>query len=285
MKFSMFTVILPELTPEQAACELKKGGYDGVEWRIKEDYHFPLEGLKNKAGDIKKLTADNGLQISNLGSYVSVFDTKNIKSLAEAARVMGAPSFRVWLPGYNEIKKYKSFKNKVRKQLEKLSPLLEKIKVKLMIEIHHVTLIPSANAAFSLLNGLPPKSFGVIYDPGNMIIEGRESWRMGLDLLGPYLAYIHVKNAEWRQVKGKWEHLWAPTDGGIADWSEIMNILVERNYKGFLSVENLYRVPLKTRGLVNEKLKQKTEKVRSWKKRIYEDITYLKKLYARAKKK
>jgi sugar phosphate isomerase/epimerase len=34
MKVGVFTVGLPDLTPEEAVRELKEAGYDGVEWRV-----------------------------------------------------------------------------------------------------------------------------------------------------------------------------------------------------------------------------------------------------------
>src|SRR5688572_25026215 len=34
MKLGVFTVGLPDLTPEEAVMELRDAGYDGVEWRV-----------------------------------------------------------------------------------------------------------------------------------------------------------------------------------------------------------------------------------------------------------
>ena len=34
MKIGVFTVMLPDLTPEEAVQVIKGSGYDGVEWRI-----------------------------------------------------------------------------------------------------------------------------------------------------------------------------------------------------------------------------------------------------------
>jgi sugar phosphate isomerase/epimerase len=33
MKFAVFTVMLPDLSPEEAVKALARAGYDGVEWR------------------------------------------------------------------------------------------------------------------------------------------------------------------------------------------------------------------------------------------------------------
>ncbi|MDD5688630.1 MAG: sugar phosphate isomerase/epimerase [Elusimicrobia bacterium] len=276
MKYSLFTVILPELSPEKIVIELKKAGYDAVEWRIHPDYHFPLKRLEEKAVYIKKITEDAGLAISNLGSYASVFDTKNIKKLISAAHKMGAPSFRACMPTYQKGKEeYHKLKAEVRESLEKVKKDLKDSNIKLLIELHHGTIVPSASAAATLLEGLSCKQYGVIYDPGNMIIEGREEWSMGLEILSSYLAYVHVKNTGWVNKHGEWQKEWLPLSKGMVNWKKILQILKYKNYQGFLSIENLYNVPLTTSGLVKESLKQKCRPT-SWQKRIKDDMIFLK---------
>jgi len=41
---------------------------------------------------------------------------------------------------------------------------------------------------------------GIIYDLGNMVHEGYENYKLGLELLGDYLSYVHVKNAVWNRI-------------------------------------------------------------------------------------
>ncbi|GIX08239.1 MAG: hypothetical protein KatS3mg115_2642 [Candidatus Poribacteria bacterium] len=47
-----------------------------------------------------------------------------------------------------------------------------------------------------------PEQVGVIHDAGNMVHEGFENYQMGCELLGPYLAHVHVKNAAWVREAG-----------------------------------------------------------------------------------
>ena len=42
------------------------------------------------------------------------------------------------------------------------------------------------------MQGLDPKHVGIIHDAGNMIIEGFENWRLGLEILGEYLAAVRA---------------------------------------------------------------------------------------------
>jgi sugar phosphate isomerase/epimerase len=106
-----------------------------------------------------------------------------------------------------------------------------------------------------------------------MIIEGREDCRMGLEILGDYLAYVHVKNCVWRPSGGRWCHQWAALREGMVDWPDTVAALKACGYEGYLSVENLYQVPL-FRGLVGE-VTGSDGAVRPVTDRLREDIAYL----------
>jgi len=274
MKYSLFTVILPELSPDRIVQELKKAGFDGVEWRIHKDYHFDPDTIEKNAGHIKEMTEDAGLGISNLGSYVPVTDRDSARRLIHAASVMKAPSVRLAPPRYNEKDGYQTLRAKARRSLEGLIPLLKDSGVKALIEIHHATITSSASSALLLLNGLPPEQAGIILDPGNMIIEGKEEWQMGLEILGPYLSYVHAKNTKWRREEGLWKSEWTCLEDGMVDWREVLTALRNVRYDGFLSIETLFRVPLGTKGLLNEDLKR-SRGTRPWADRVHNDIAYL----------
>jgi hypothetical protein len=53
----------------------------------------------------------------------------------------------------------------------------------------------SASLTYRLVQHFEPITIGVNYDPANLIIEGREAWLMGLQLLGPYLGYLQPRTS------------------------------------------------------------------------------------------
>jgi hypothetical protein len=88
MKISVFTVMLPDLTPEEAVAALKAAGYDGVEWRVT---HIPetrrgeppsfwgnnLCTFAPTAAEARRariLSESAHLALPNLGTYISVGD-------------------------------------------------------------------------------------------------------------------------------------------------------------------------------------------------------------------
>ena len=88
MRFSVFTVSLPEWTPEEAVEHLAALGYDGVEWRVVDQppsdgppgfwsgnrCTLPLRTLATDAPRVRALAAGAGLAVPNLGTYVSCLD-------------------------------------------------------------------------------------------------------------------------------------------------------------------------------------------------------------------
>ena len=101
---------------------------------------------------------------------------------------------------------------------------------------------------------------------------------MGLELLGPYLDYVHAKNIAWIHENGTWRWVFAAMDEGQVDWTEVMRALYRVGYDGYVSFENFYRVPIKSKGYVGEDLTQHAEVFRDIDQRLDEDLRYLKEL-------
>ena len=127
-----------------------------------------------------------------------------------------------------------------------------------------------------------PTTIGVNYDPANLIIEGRESWQMGLELLGPYLDYVHAKNIAWVREQDRWRWIFASMTEGQVAWGEIISALRAVGYEGYISFENFFEVPVATTGFVGEDLTQHATTFRDIDQRLDEDLRYLKGLLAAA---
>jgi sugar phosphate isomerase/epimerase len=94
------------------------------------------------------------------------------------------------------------------------------------------------------LRGFDPRDVGTIHDAGNMVYEGFEQYRLGLEVLGPYLAHVHLKNARWRQVGrrddggAEWQAEAAPLPEGIVDLAALFRALRQVGYDGWISFED-----------------------------------------------
>ncbi len=259
LKYSVFTVMMPDFDIAESATLLKSLGYDGVEWRVhnvpsvfpdKPDFWrgnratLDIETIVENAPKIKTITDDAGLEIIGLGTYLSYKLIDDIERCMEAAAIMGCRSIRVSPPKYDGSVNYNDLYEEAVDGYARVEELARKSGVRANIEIHHGNICCSAGLTYRLASNFDPDCIGVIFDPGNMICEGRENWQLGLELLGPYLSHVHVKNATWKENgvspdgEKVFNYTMVPMKDGIADWGEILAALDRVGYQGWLSIED-----------------------------------------------
>jgi sugar phosphate isomerase/epimerase len=250
--------MMPEFNLAEAAAVLKELGYEGVEWRVhnapselseKPDYWranratVDVETVVDKAAEVRKLTEDHGLEVMALGTYLSYKMLDDVERCMEAARIMGAGSIRVGPPKYDGSENYNDLIEEAYEGFACVEDLARQYKVRANVEIHPRNICSSASLAYRLVSSFDPDNIGVILDPGNMIIEGYENWQLGLELLGPYLSHVHVKNAAWFEESNSdgvktWRGAVAPLKEGYVSWRDLLWILDRVGFKGWLSVED-----------------------------------------------
>lgn len=257
MRFAVFTVSLPELTPEQALTELRAAGYDGVEWRVTDQAAasppgfwagnhctWPFSSFVADAPRIRALTEASGLGMPNVGTYVSCENLEAAEQAIKGAALLGAPQLRINVPRFDPKESYLRLWDRSRALYREVAALARAHGVRALIEIHHGSLIPSASAAAAFLSGFDPRDVGTIHDAGNMVYEGHEQYRMGLEVLGPYLAHVHLKNARWEVVgtradgSTEWRATWAAIPHGVVDMAVLFESLRAVGYDSWVSFED-----------------------------------------------
>ena len=278
LKHSVFTVLFPDKNIEEVFGLLNELNYDGVELRVKEDYHVSPHQILSQVKDLENLKTQYGLEIPVLGAYTSIDDRKVLMPMFEAAAILGAKGIRLSLGSpLNGPTPYWNLLGKTQRQLEGIVQSIQAFGVKALFEIHFKTLISSPSLAYLLLRKFDPALVGVIFDPANMIIEGREDWKLSVEILGDYLAHIHVKNASWHR-EDKWNWQWDDLESGMVNWEDIMEVLSTTNYQGYLSNENLSSVVLPgATGFIGEQLSDNIKKPsKPIHIKLAEDLRYLK---------
>jgi sugar phosphate isomerase/epimerase len=267
--------VLPELTPRRVAEKLSAHGYDGVEWRVHDEYHIAPRELVERAREIRRLVDDHGLEVPCLTGYAPLADLDQQRRFAEACVILGCPRYRPGAVIYDGTRPYHALYGATVDALGKVIDAVSGFGVKPIIETHFGTIAPSAALALRLVQHFDPAKIGVNYDPANLVIEGREAWQMGLELLGPYLDYVHAKNIAWAREDGKWRWVFASMRDGQVDWAEVMRALRRVGYDGTISFENFYLVPMRSRGFIGEDLTQHAEVFRDIDERLDEDLAFL----------
>jgi sugar phosphate isomerase/epimerase len=257
VRFSAFTVSLPEWSPEEAVTTLAELGYDGIEWRVVDQHDAPtpsfwfgnrctlrLATFVADAPRVRKMCEDAGLAVPNIGGYALCDDTAGIETLMQGAALLGAPSIRVRVPEYDGSVPYLPRRDAAMRAWDTVEAFAGVHDVRALVEIHMQTIVPSASAAAAFLADRDPARVGVIFDPGNMVFEGHEHPRLALEVLGPLLAHVHLKNARWHAAGTRddgseaWQPSFAPLTAGIVDVGSVFSALRAVKYDGWVSTED-----------------------------------------------
>ncbi|NMO94874.1 sugar phosphate isomerase/epimerase family protein [Paenibacillus lemnae] len=260
MKFSIFTVSTPELSPEQLVTSAREAGVEAVEWRFKE---IPQDALQEEpsywrhnrcsidpAGSeeewltFKQIAEKENIRTLAVVPYLSCGDIENTRRVLRAAQLLGADYIRAGVPAYDRSANYNTLFHQCKEYLAQVEGLAAEYGVKALVETHHNTIAPSASLAHRLVSQFNPEHIGVLYDPGNMVYEGYENYKMGLELLGPYLAHVHVKNAAHvSSITGEgdrteWKQDWSPLAQGAVSWPQVLADLKSVGYDGYFGIED-----------------------------------------------
>jgi sugar phosphate isomerase/epimerase len=257
MRFSVFTASTPDWTPEEAARTLAAQGWDGIEWRITDQPEaaepgfwagnrctWPLTGLEESVPEIVRITREAGLDFSGVGGYAKASDHDDVERLLAATAALGAHRVRVTMPGL-PVDDYRAAFAQTRSDLEWAVRRAEVHGVQVLVELHHGTIASSASAAYRLIEGLDPARIGVIHDIGNLIYEGHEDFAAAVQILGEYLAHVHVKNVAWRPTGQTgpdgtvlWAADWATLREGQGDIDALFRALAAAGYDGWVTLED-----------------------------------------------
>ena len=260
MKLSVFTVATPDLTPEELTRTAKEAGLDGVEWRFKEvppdAVYEPPSFWRNNLCSIdpslseaellrfKQVTEAQGLEVVSVTPYLNSLNLEETERVFHVARLLGAKMIRVGVAGYDGNKSYPELYETTVQYLKEAERMAKRYGVKGVVETHHKTISPSISLAHRLVSNCDPEHIGVLFDPGNMVHEGYECFKMGLQLLGPYLASVHVKNTIWTPDGSRedgttgWRSEWSPLRSGIVDFGNLLQDLKSVGYEGYLGIED-----------------------------------------------
>ena len=270
MKFAVFTDSTPDWTPAEAAKILAEQGWHGIEWRITDSVEtagppgfwagnratWPLTGLEEHLDEIRSTMLDAGLEFPALGGYVTPAQRGDADRLLAAAAALGAGQVRFLGVNVVEGQTYREAFAAYRADWEWLEDRARLYGVRALLELHPDSLTPSASAARQLVEGLDPRFVGVLYDLGNLMIEGWEEH--SLQILGEYLAHVHVKNVAFH-LSGvesdrtlRWVPKWVPLREGRAHLPQFFGALAQIGYDNWVTVEDFSTaVPLEERTTAN----------------------------------
>lgn len=127
-----------------------------------------------------------------------------------------------------------------------------------------------------LLRDFPPEFLGSQYDVRHAMVEGTDTWMIGMRLIASHIRTLAIKDFTWKTTEGKPTPVTVPMGEGMIDWDLYFKMVKELNIRGPITLHVEY--PLLEKG--EEKLtlvRQQEIIVRKLRKDVEFINTYLKK--------
>lgn len=252
MKPAVYTIILGKFPIDKALRMVSDVGARYVEL-MGEGWagsHIPPTMSLERAAELRRLMDYLGLEAIAISSYVGrpgfsmLGDAEAVKEYEDYLRylrlldVLGAKAIRV-LPGGPSPREAEErhWEQSVRwvRMCADANP-----KVRVLLEMHHNTLIEDTQSALRYLSLVDRENVGLIYDPSNLFIAKLR--RPEIDYGAPMIRalrdkifHVHAKNV--RRTGGGRGFELTYLDEGEVDFRRLLEELGEQGYDGHVSIE------------------------------------------------
>ena len=241
MKISLFSQSLFALDLDDAIAACAEAGYPAIELACRAPHLSPARA-ESSAEDVADRVRQAGLEVSALSLY-NDFTTPGtlIPQIREAERFIRlAPTFQADVvkltPGPpSSSQAHEREWDNLRSAIDLLAPAARNTGVRLAFETHMNQLADTLASSTRLLAMTNNPAVGITVDFSNLAFAGEEMPRV-VSELGDRIYHAHVKNVRIDQ-DGSW--LFGPLDEGLTDYAEVIPLLRDIGYTGYLSVECL----------------------------------------------
>jgi sugar phosphate isomerase/epimerase len=259
----------------EAAAEM---GFDGLDLTVRRKGHVLPENVIVDLPKAVNAMKKHGLAPKMMSTNVWDAHNKEQQTVLETASRLGFKNYRTdWLkyPEEIDITESQTLYGEQAKDLEILNKKLGLIGGYQNHSGKHVgapiwDLLP-------ILDATKGEFMGSQYDIRHAVIEGGESWELGLRRIKKYINSIVIKDVKWGVVDGKWQPINVPLGEGMVDFNRYFSLL--KKYK--INVPVSLHVEYDLGGAEKGKNKITIPK-KEVLKRIKKDLVFLKEAWRKA---
>ena len=252
----LFSSCLPGWDAAQVIEIARALQFDVIEWGVGAGHAVELG---QDAAALRKRCAAAGVGLSGVSvqdAEATLAAPRRALPYLRLASALGARFIRLFAPPYQGG----SLAVEQRTARDGLDAIVKEAReegMAVLIETSPATLAPTPGLAAALVDHQPPERAGILFDPGNTVIEGYVHPALAVARMGPHLHHVHVKNIAWRNGSDGWTWRHASLTGGMLAWPDILAALAGAGYRGGYSIDHLSGKP--TRG----RLRSETEALRA----------------------
>jgi sugar phosphate isomerase/epimerase len=262
--FVMFSKMLGELSVAQASRRIKEIGFAGVDLTVRTGGHVRPERVAIELPEAVKAIRGEGLSVPMITTAITRASDPHAETIFGTAAALEIRHAKL---GYWNAPKggLADSIDRARRDLDGLQRLAEMSHLTLGVHNHsgpgYVNCQPLV--IWTLIRDRNPAHIASYFDPGHAAVEGGlGGWRQVLELLGPRIRLVAVKDFDWKSEPGRTKAVWrsrqVPLRDGLVAWDEFFQALSGLRFEGPISFHSEYKGSHSWRDLSTDELIMQT---------------------------
>ncbi len=227
---AVHSAMLSNLAPADALALVSMQNYHGLFWQGDPDTIAALAHQRSIMGESAPV-------VTTVSFAPDDRNPVDPEDAAAAAETLGATGVRISGAPIRGQTYAEAYDATVR-LCEAYSQVAQRRGLRVLLHQRWGTLTTSASQLHRVLSNFDPLVVGCVYDAGSMTIEGYEEYRIGLEILGSYVADVHIANTRhFPSATGTvWDWEWSPLSDGLLDLQRLFRALRRSGYQGWITL-------------------------------------------------
>jgi len=219
----------------------KQMGFDGLDLTVRRKGHVLPENVER---DLPKAVAamhKAGLQAEMMSTNITNIQDPTTEKILKTASQLGIKSYRMGWMKYKEDQPIAEQIESFKPQLKELEQMNEHYNIRGDYQNHAGTSVGSAVwDIWLMIKDLNPEWIGCQYDIRHAMVEGLNSWEVGLKLLQSHIRTLDLKDFIYIQKDNKWTVKNVPIGEGAVDFQKYFGLLKKLNITAPISIHAEY---------------------------------------------
>lgn len=254
-KIHLFSKHLQFLGYDEMAEASVEAGLDGVDLTVRPGGHVLPENVERDLPLAAKAIRKAGLELTMMTTRISNPDDPATKKILKVASDLGIRYYRMGYYKYDKEMGLMKTLEAIRDKMSRLAIMNEKYGLHGAYQNHAgIRFGAPLWDLWQAIHDQNPLWIGCQYDIRHAMVEGAQSWPLGLELLKDHIKCMAIKDFRWSYEEGKWRIKNVPVGKGMVDFREYFKMVKAFHITGPISLHIEYPLyPEKSKDLAHNK--------------------------------
>jgi L-ribulose-5-phosphate 3-epimerase len=237
----VFTKCLQFLDYEQLGEALSLMGFKGADLSVRDGGHVLPENVKTDLPRAVKILHKSGIQVPMMVTGIISAEDPLTETILGTASDLGIGYYRMGYLSYDPAKSITENLEIHKKAFDRLEKVNRKFGIQGCYQNHSGARVGGPVwDIYWLVKDCDPESLGVQYDILHAVVEGAESWSLGMKLLSPWIKTAAIKDFYWKKQDGKWKRTYVPLGEGMIDFDAYLREYTSLGISGPVTIHYEY---------------------------------------------